>query len=60
MVLIKGMDMPESCEACELSDIICLVLRKGISRDIGELRPRWCPLTDVEPYGAVGTLYKEK
>ena len=23
-------------------------------------RPEWCPLTEVEPYGIDGLLYKEK
>lgn len=64
MVLIKDMDKPKSCSDCRLKDAYygeCNVKHKRIRTAIMEnTLPEWCPLTDVEPYGPDGVLYKEK
>ena len=65
MVLIKDMGMPFSCDRCRLKDTEhseCKVAWKrvgiyGVDYTTG--RPKWCPLTEVEPYGVEGLLYKE-
>lgn len=64
MVLIKDMDMPEGCAACRLKSYQygeCNVTHKRIHTWINRTddKPEWCPLTEVEPYGPEGTLYKE-
>ena len=67
MVLIKSMELPKSCGHCSLKDYrfcSCCVNGKriptwGMMAAVNE-RPTWCPLTEVEPYGPEGTLYKEK
>lgn len=62
MILIKDMQMPFSCDRCRLHDSRyneCKVKWKRIS-NYGERKPEWCPLTEVEPYGIDGLLYKEK
>ena len=45
-VIVKGMEMPESCWLCELSDIgICELKGKRWDPDPGQpRRPDWCPL----------------
>lgn len=66
MVLIKDMGMPYNCTRCRLKDAEhneCKVAWKrvgiyGIDYTTG--RPKWCPLTEVVPYGPEGTLYMEK
>ena len=65
MILIKDMTMPFSCERCRFKDADhkeCKVVWKRIPMQIGyeARKPDWCPLTDVEPYGIEGLLYKEK
>ena len=66
MILIKGMDMPESCAHCRLKDFNyneCKVLYRKIStygKDGDYPRPEWCPLVEVEEYGPEGMMYKEK
>ena len=62
MVLIKDMSVPFSCDRCRLKDrrhSECTVKWKKIS-EYEERKPKWCPLTDVEPYGPDGILYREK
>ena len=63
MVLIKNLEMPESCSMCRLKDMYygeCNVKHKKIKTFIVESgKPSWCPLTEVEVYGPEGTLYKE-
>lgn len=62
MVLIKDMQMPFSCDSCRLKDRHygeCRVTWKKVS-SYEEYKPRWCPLTEVVPYGPEGTFYKEK
>ena len=66
MVLIKDMALPFCCERCRLKDSKyneCRVKWKRLSPygdDFATGRPSWCPLTEVEPYGPDGVLYKEK
>ena len=64
MVLIKDMDNPKSCSECSLKGAYygeCNAKHKRIKTYIIELaKPEWCPLTEVEPYGPDGVLYKEK
>lgn len=66
MVLIKDMPMPKTCGQCRLKDYaqaICIPKGRKISRyacNFDYPKPEWCPLTEVEAYGPVGTLYKEK
>ena len=59
-VLIKGMDMPESCEYCHLASEVDVV--QGVAygckctmriREIWcEKRPEWCPLVEMPtPHG---------
>ena len=64
MVLIKNLDKPKSCAECRLRDMHyteCNVTHKKIYGYIyGQMLPKWCPLTEVEPYGPEDTLYKEK
>ena len=64
MVLIKEMELPDNCNLCKLKDMYygeCNVKHKRIKAYLQQsTRPTWCPLTEVEPYGPEGTLYKEK
>ena len=66
MVLIKDMQIPFSCDRCRMKDRnhneCCVAWKKVGSYGIDHsmCRPKWCPLTEVEPYGPEGTLYKEK
>ena len=73
MVLIKDMGMPECCFDCviQYDCILCSVTGTSFWRDDdylhydakpdpSEERMADCPLTEVEPYGIDGLLYKEK
>lgn len=66
MVLIKDMALPYSCDRCRLKDNThneCRVSWKRVGTyGIGytHKKPKWCPLTEVTPYGPEGTFYKEK
>lgn len=73
MILIKDMQMPESCFDCEIQydSICCSVTGTLFWRDDDPLhydtkpdpskeRMADCPLIEVEPYGIDGLLYKEK
>lgn len=73
MILIKDMEMPESCFDCEVQydNICCSVTGTNFWRkddplhydtkpDPSEERMADCPLVEVEPYGVTGLLYKEK
>ena len=56
--------MPEGCAGCRLKDTYygeCNVTHKRIHTwmDKAHYKPDWCPLTEAEPYGPEGTLYKE-
>ena len=69
MILIN-MEIPKNCKECrlkyidELGTATCMPDSEEMSiTDVTlnmrfDERPVWCPLTEVEPYGAV--LYKEK
>lgn len=51
-VLIKNMEMPQSCYYCGLTDtsfINCVAFEKPIvlEDDCEETRPDWCPLVEV-------------
>lgn len=73
MILIKDMQMPESCFDCEIQydNMCCSVtgtsfwidgdpLHYDTKPDPNEERMPDCPLVEVEPYGIDGLLYKEK
>lgn len=64
MILIKDMEYPKSCSMCRLKDMYygeCNVSHRKITTFINDGgKPARCPLTEVEPYGPEGTLYKEK
>lgn len=69
MVLIKDMQMPDNCTGCEFLDydtfdaemhIGCLITGEIVTWDLDKCRNEKCPLTEVEPYGIDGLLYKEK
>lgn len=58
-ILIRGMEMPESCEKCKLSHGYgtlsgfacgCLVTMQTRSKDC-DIRPDWCPLIPVPDHG---------
>ena len=73
-VLIKGMDMPTSCDDCEFCkhaisgyDWCSIPMVNGRSKPLDEpvIKPDWCPLVHVPPHGRLGDLdelvkYKEK
>lgn len=64
MVLIKTIDMPDTCSDCRLKDMYygeCNVRHKKIKAYVESgSRPAWCPLKEVVTYGPEGTLYKER
>lgn len=59
-ILIKGMEMPENCEACWncdknfnngdtlITDWMCLLKMRFVN---ARNRPDWCPLVPVPPHG---------
>lgn len=59
-VLIKGMEMPTSCDDCEFCqrdissyDWCCVPMTNGRSKPLDEpvLKPDWCPLIPVPNHG---------
>lgn len=62
-ILIKGMDMPESCDQCQFCDdgAMCHVLEVDLLGDGEELEGMWylpdeyrcnrCPLVPISPHG---------
>lgn len=66
MVLIKDMQLPYSCDRCRLQNRNykeCSITWKKVAAyniENDMKRPKWCPLTEVVPYGPEGTLYMEK
>lgn len=55
-VIIKGMEMPKSCEDCGFYGIECeggcALTKYYVLRKKDEDRPKWCPLVDLpEPHG---------
>ena len=59
-VLIKGMDMPTSCDDCEFCkhaisgyDWCSIPMVNGRSKPLDEpvIKPDWCPLVHVPPHG---------
>lgn len=51
-ILIKGMEMPEDCEHCSFCGVDvesgCWVTKNWIIRKVGQDRPSWCPLVEVQ------------
>lgn len=55
-VVIKDMEMPESCEECRmLTDAgFCSAKPKdfcGYASEFFLIRPDWCPLVEIKPHG---------
>ena len=54
-ILIKGMEMPQSCDDCRLNNGISCYAVPEYTEDgvVGrtEDRPDWCPLVSVPPHG---------
>jgi hypothetical protein len=55
-ILIKGMEMPESCYYCPMKNdgyYLCKATRpyKELEDDCKECKPQWCPLVPVQPHG---------
>lgn len=59
-ILIKGMEMPKSCEVCPLGAEVdtvyetamgCRINFKMRSKGNNDNRPEWCPLVPVPPHG---------
>ena len=47
-VLIKGMEMPQNCEECDVK-AVCKNYWKLIRKQ--HTRPSWCPRVSVPPHG---------
>ena len=50
-VLIKNMEMPESCYRCPMANddfYLCGATEKYLENDSEDRRPDWCPLIEVE------------
>ena len=66
MVLIKEMVVPWSCDRCRFRNDThseCIVAWRKVGSygiNYGMRKPKWCPLTEVVPYGPEGTLYMER
>ena len=57
-LLIKGMEMPESCYNCDFTNdgfYLCKAAHpyKPLENDCEERRPDWCPLVEVSDDGVV-------
>ena len=53
-ILIKGMEMPPTCEQCPFCDYEqahCLVHDIPTSKNRYDKREAWCPLVEVPPHG---------
>lgn len=59
-ILIKGMEMPTSCDDCEFCkrdisgyDWCCIPMTSGRSKPLDEpvAKPDWCPLIEIQPHG---------
>ena len=54
-VLIKGMEMPTSCDDCRLNNGISCYAVPEYTEDcvVGKTddRPNWCPLVEIPPHG---------
>ena len=54
-VLIKGMEMPTSCDDCRLNNgISCYAVLEYMEDDVvgrTDDRPDWCPLVPAPPHG---------
>ena len=50
-VIVKGMEMPESCYKCPMANddfYLCGATEKYLDNNSEERRPDWCPLIEVE------------
>ena len=50
-VIVKGMEMPESCYRCPMANddfYLCGATEKYLEYDSEERRPDWCPLIEAE------------
>ena len=54
-VIVKGMEMPESCYRCPMANddfYLCGATEKYLENDSEERRPDWCPLVEIPtPHG---------
>ena len=54
-VIVKGMEMPESCYRCPMANddfYLCGATEKYLENDSEERRPEWCPLIVIPtPHG---------
>lgn len=54
-VLIKGMEMPSSCDDCRLTNgISCYAVPEYTEDEVvgrTDDRPDWCPLVEIPPHG---------
>ena len=53
-VIVKGMEMPESCYRCPMANddfYLCGATEKYLENDSEERRPDWCPLIELPPHG---------
>ena len=58
-VIVKGMEMPESCYRCPMANddfYLCGATEKYLENDSEERRPDWCPLIELPPHGRLGDL----
>ena len=61
-ILIKGMEMPTSCEKCPcktadaFGGLGCQATGYIPLRKVNQNRPDWCPLIPVPPHGRLGDL----
>ena len=49
-VIVKGMEMPESCYRCPMANddfYLCGATEKYLENDSEERRPDWCPLVEI-------------
>ena len=53
-VIVKSMEMPESCYRCPMANddfYLCGATEKYLENDSEERRPDWCPLIELPPHG---------
>lgn len=55
-ILIKGMEMPQSCASCPLSEeefVQCKITRKRFLKAVDAMSRRhpYCPLVEIPPHG---------
>ena len=59
-VIVKGMEMPESCYRCPMANddfYLCGATEEYLENDSEERRPDWCPLVEIPtPHGLTRTV----